>query len=631
MSRLWKRDVKKSSPKRLDSDSWSRSGNDARAHRATLGNDAPLAAHPLNPGADPRGPVAYEFGPFRLEPTESRLLRQGVSVALSPKTLETLVVLVAHAGHLVDKGTLLRQVWADTIVEEGSLAQHIYLVRKALSDEGGDARYVETVPKRGYRFTAAVRVVDAGAPPRDAQDMAWLEPGPSSPSPVRVDLQREAARLDRPEDPAPETKQMTGARVRAWPWPQRSLRLVLSVAALVAGATLVLSIRWHRDASTPVVDLRVVSPGGPAAVAAPPVPKIESSAPLSEAQAAYLRGREHWSRRTEAGLRHALRYFELALRHDPRHAPALAGLADTYGVAGALRYGPLTATQAFTRAETYAARALAVDPDLAEAHAALALVKQYRDRDAEAAKSEYRRALQLDPESALALQRYAMLLVDEGRLDDATEAFERAARLDPVSPSLQANLCYTLYLAQKGRRALPYCDRALEVEPDLVQPLTVRGLILMQEARWQEAIRVLQRARAQARGTVVAEVLEALGQAYAAIGRPDQTQALLSELRHLPGGDGDERVHLAGLHMALGQVEEAWNCLHFETARVPLALRLDPRYAALRRDGRFRQFARPGDPGPALAATSSGQPAVLGGGDLGVRTVAPEGPVALDR
>ena len=108
------------------------------------------------------GPVAarvvYEFGPFRVDPAESRLLRDGIPVAVTPKALETLVALLSHAGRLVEKAELLREVWPDTVVEESSLSQHVYLVRKVLGDERGEARCIETVPKRGYRFVAPVRV-----------------------------------------------------------------------------------------------------------------------------------------------------------------------------------------------------------------------------------------------------------------------------------------------------------------------------------------------------------------------------------------------------------------------------------------------------------------------------------------
>ncbi len=105
----------------------------------------------------------YDFGPFRLEPAERLLLRDGQPVPLPPKAYDLLVTLVAHAGHLVTKEDLLREVWPETFVEEANLSYTVSLVRKALGDDNEPYRYIETVPKRGYRFREAV----AGSQPSE--------------------------------------------------------------------------------------------------------------------------------------------------------------------------------------------------------------------------------------------------------------------------------------------------------------------------------------------------------------------------------------------------------------------------------------------------------------------------------
>ena len=103
----------------------------------------------------------FEFGPYRLEPAESRLTRDGVPVHVTPKALELLVALVTRPGRLITKEELVAEVWPDTFVEEGNLAVNMTRVRQALNDDSGQS-YVETVPKRGYRFVAPVREI---APP----------------------------------------------------------------------------------------------------------------------------------------------------------------------------------------------------------------------------------------------------------------------------------------------------------------------------------------------------------------------------------------------------------------------------------------------------------------------------------
>ena len=101
----------------------------------------------------------YAFGPFRLDSERRVLVRNGVPVPLGPKVAETLLVLVESAGHLVDKDDLMRRVWPDAFVEEGNLNKNIFVLRKLLGEWDGNREYIETVPKRGYRFVAPVEEV----------------------------------------------------------------------------------------------------------------------------------------------------------------------------------------------------------------------------------------------------------------------------------------------------------------------------------------------------------------------------------------------------------------------------------------------------------------------------------------
>lgn len=102
----------------------------------------------------------YEFGKFRLNPAERLLLRGNKPVALTAKVFDILTVLVENSGHLLEKDELMQAIWPDTAVEEGNLARYVSTLRKALG-ENGQHQYIETVPKRGYRFIADVKVVEA--------------------------------------------------------------------------------------------------------------------------------------------------------------------------------------------------------------------------------------------------------------------------------------------------------------------------------------------------------------------------------------------------------------------------------------------------------------------------------------
>src|SRR5262249_10590119 len=107
-----------------------------------------------------RGQSLYEFGPFQLDHAERRLSQQGRAVPLTPKAFQTLLVLVENSGRVVDKEELLKKVWPDTFVEEATLAQNVFTLRKQLGDDRSEAVYIETVPKRGYRFVAPVRLIE---------------------------------------------------------------------------------------------------------------------------------------------------------------------------------------------------------------------------------------------------------------------------------------------------------------------------------------------------------------------------------------------------------------------------------------------------------------------------------------
>jgi|SRR5215472_242796 len=142
-------------------------------------SDEGQAPLPISREAPNSIPLIYEFGPFRLEPAERRLLRGGEAVALTPKAFDTLHLLVQNGGRLVDKDKLIRTLWPDTFVEEGSLSNNIFLLRKALGEE---APYIETVPRKGYRFVGAMRQMPIEVPlhleePPAAQSKDWTRNG----------------------------------------------------------------------------------------------------------------------------------------------------------------------------------------------------------------------------------------------------------------------------------------------------------------------------------------------------------------------------------------------------------------------------------------------------------------------
>jgi TolB-like protein/DNA-binding winged helix-turn-helix (wHTH) protein len=166
----------------------------------------------------------YEFGPFVLDPSE-RLLRTGrVRMDLPPRAFDTLLVLVENSGRLLEKDVLMRTVWRDTAVEENNLSQVVYLVRKALRDGEDGARYIETVPKRGYRFVGEVREFGDSSPPvfSPAADASLVMEGDFPPT--------SEARVESPGTPASNS-----APWRGWVQGLVAGLTILAIVALLQG------------------------------------------------------------------------------------------------------------------------------------------------------------------------------------------------------------------------------------------------------------------------------------------------------------------------------------------------------------------------------------------------------------
>jgi eukaryotic-like serine/threonine-protein kinase len=122
---------------------------------------APLLRQSLNSGLGMAtgSKILYEFGPFRVDPEKQVLLRDNQPVSITPKTFETLLILVRHSREVVSKDALMKELWPDSFVEEANLSQNIFMLRKALGDTPEDRRYIVTLPGKGYRFVAEVRAV----------------------------------------------------------------------------------------------------------------------------------------------------------------------------------------------------------------------------------------------------------------------------------------------------------------------------------------------------------------------------------------------------------------------------------------------------------------------------------------
>lgn len=185
------------------------------------------------------------------------------------------------------------------------------------------------------------------------------------------------------------------------------------------------------------------------------------------AHAAYVKGRISWNRRTGRDLQDALGHFETAIMEDPNYALAHAGLADTYSLLA--DYNAALPHESYPKARAAATRALELDPQLAEAHTALAYVKMYYDWDWQGSERGFRRAIDLNPNYATAHQWYSEYLASQGRFDEALNEIRRAKEIDPLSPVINAGEVWVLYFARRYDEGIELGQRLAEREPKFAE------------------------------------------------------------------------------------------------------------------------------------------------------------------
>ncbi|HEY7544963.1 MAG TPA: tetratricopeptide repeat protein, partial [Blastocatellia bacterium] len=206
----------------------------------------------------------------------------------------------------------------------------------------------------------------------------------------------------------------------------------------------------------------------------------------SQAYQLYLVGRYHWGRRNPTSLNQAINYFNQAIAKDQNFALAYAGLADCYALLNLYEIPP--PPEAYAKAKENAARAIAIDDSLAEAHASLAYVKFYYDRDWAGAEKEFRRALDLNPSYATAHHWLALELSAMARHEEATDEILKAESLDPRSAIIRSAAGMIYFYARRYDRALEECRRAIEIDPGLVPAHRVMRSIYQATGDYESAL-----------------------------------------------------------------------------------------------------------------------------------------------
>jgi TolB-like protein/Tfp pilus assembly protein PilF len=578
----------------------------------------------------------YEFGAFRLDTGERLLLRDGEPVPLTPKVFDTLVVLLQKSGHMVGKDELMKEVWADSFVEEGNLTQNISVLRKVLGENFDGRAYIETVTRRGYRFIANVRELgDVADPTTEKQtdalssknrgtaaqdnglnslavlpltnvsgnpDSEYLSDGITesiinilSELPrLRVMARSTVFRYKGKEIDPQEVGQALGVRA------------VLVGRVLQLGESLIVRIElvdvangwqlWGEQYNRKFADILALQEEIAREISGNLKMKLTGEEKQrmakrytedSEAYRLYLKGRYYWNKYTKEGLTKAIEYFNQSIELDPGYTLAYTGLADSYY---RLSNAYLPPKEALPKARTAAIKAVEIDDTLAEAHASLGLIKMYHDWDWAGAEHHYRRAIELDPRSVLAHQRYGTYLAMMGRLDESIAILKRGQELDPLSLLTSSLIGLTLYLSRQYDKSIEQHGRTLDMDPNYLVARVSLGVAYTQKGMYEEAIAEFQKA-GDLEGQ--AETVAELGYVFAVSGKTSQAHEMLDELKERSEHAFVSPYNLAKVYVGLGEIDLTFEWLdkaYEERSEWMIWLKVDPKLDCIRSDARFRKL-----------------------------------------
>ena len=501
----------------------------------------------------------YEFGHYRLDVRAHLLFRNGRRVVLTPKAVDLLAALVEAQGEPVGKQELLHRVWPDAVVEEGSLTSHISLLRRVLAEGAGGRQFIETLPKRGYRFVGPCAAMAQPAAATGAgRRMLVVLPFENLSGGGRHDYFSEGLTEEMISQLARLSPEQLGVIARTSAMQYKSTTKTaqqigqeLGVSHLLEGSVRRSGERvritaqlirvsdathlWAEGYERSLHDILALQAEVARAIAREIQIKLtvgvqhrldRVAAIDPEAHEAYLRGRHLWNRRTEEGMRNSIAQYEEAIRRHPDYAMAYAGVADSY-VMLACR-GMVSAKETFRKARAAARKALELDAELGEAHGSLAHVRLH-DWDWEGLDRDFLRAIELHPAQPIVYYWYGEFLMSMGRPEEAIAMTRRAQQADPLSPVIAASLAMILYLARHYDEAARMLQRAQEIDPDHFLPHLRMGLVRLQQEGYPEAIRELQTAARLANHST--ETLAALGTGYAMAGMSGEAHRIVAQLQ----------------------------------------------------------------------------------------------------
>ena len=309
----------------------------------------------------------------------------------------------------------------------------------------------------------------------------------------------------------------------------------------------------------------------------------------TEAYQLYLKGRYQWNKRTEDGIRRGIALFREAIESDPSFASAYAGLADCFITL--TTNIPLPPHETMPKAKAAAMKAIEIDDNLADAWASLGAVRWWFEWDWEGSEAAYRRAIELNPNYALAHDGYAMFLSARGRFDEAIEQFTKASELDPLSLSIAVHSGWPYYFGRDYESAIRRYRKALDLDENFIPAHGWLGMALGQQQRYSEAIDAFHRALEVDRISILTAMLT---HTHAIAGNRDEALSLLTQLEYERKNRYISPYDIAIAHAGLGDKASALSQLRAaveDRSAWMVFLGVDPRLDGLREEPEFLEIA----------------------------------------
>ena len=559
--------------------------------------------------------LTTQFGEFELTGA-GELYRQGTRLKLQDQPFQILQILLQARGEIVTREELQLKIWpSDTFVDfDHGINNAIKRLRETLGDVAETPHYIETLPRRGYRF---IGKIESESPRFRSLAVLPLENLSHDPEQEYLaegmceSLITTLAKIGELRVVS-RTTCMLYKQVRK---PLREIAQELEVDAIIEGSVLRVGPRvritaqlidgkkqthlWAESYERDLSDVLALQAEVAQAIAREVKVKLtpQERAHLTqvhtvdpEAFEAYLKGRYHWARRSGKELPKAVQYFQQAVAKDPTYAAAYAGLADSLAGLGVYFVSP---EEGCAKAKRMALQAVEMDAGLAEAHTSLAWATMWYDYDFFTAEKEFERALELNPRYATARMWFGFALGMMGRPEEAHTEFKRSIRLDPHNSYAYVAFGFACYSARRFDQAIEYFKKSLELDPGIAQAHMGLGWVYMHNSMHAVSPAAAQEAVDLLPGAPL--FVATLAEAHAANGDLDKARTILDELHELSKQAYVTPFMVARIYAALGENKQALEWLetaYRERAAQMVFLKTDPRFDDLRCEPRFQELLR---------------------------------------